>query len=509
MSRQGSAAKMTAKSSLQYREQEGERERKRKLPEIVAERITEDIIRRGWVLGENLGTERDLIERYAVSRATFREAVRQVERHGAGRMRRGVGGGLIVSAVPRGAVVRALTTYFELTHVSFADQHEVSEVLEVMAARLAAERISPTSAQNLHDLLAQLRALDPDAIEDNVDGNMRIRVAIGEATGNAALPLFIASLNGVLRQIMRALRVNRGAFLRDRQLSSHFKGDLIQAIVARDADAAERLVRTDVKRRLTAMADMMAAPSSSDAIIDYSERLSAYGSDLDGFENPKLAEQVALRIVEDIVRADWKEGHNLGNELNLQARYGVSRAVLREAVRQLELHGIVDMKCGFRGGLVVRSPDPLYTVKLVTTYLVSAKIEMIHLWEVQSALEIHAAESLARVVSAADSAALRKALEALRAVGADKYLEVSAKLHNEIVARTGNRALSLFGHILSEVGLRLLPPVDPDDLPWLVRIHTKLVEAICARDGKASSELMTRLFKQSRRWAVGAGDPRG
>ncbi len=45
----------------------------------VADLIIEDVMALGWPVGDVLGSETDLLERYQVSRAVFREAVRLVE----------------------------------------------------------------------------------------------------------------------------------------------------------------------------------------------------------------------------------------------------------------------------------------------------------------------------------------------------------------------------------------------------------------------------------------------
>src|SRR3546814_12352263 len=65
----------------------GAGKRRRKLGEVVAERIVDEIVRCGWKEGEVLGTEADFMERFRISRATFREAVRQLEWHGAAGLR--------------------------------------------------------------------------------------------------------------------------------------------------------------------------------------------------------------------------------------------------------------------------------------------------------------------------------------------------------------------------------------------------------------------------------------
>jgi DNA-binding FadR family transcriptional regulator len=59
----------------------------------------------------------------------------------------------------------------------------------------------------------------------------------------------------------------------------------------------------------------------------------------------------------------------------LIARYGVSRAVFREAVRMLEFFGVVEVRRGKEGGLVVAQRDPSGTVGSALLYLSFAGID--------------------------------------------------------------------------------------------------------------------------------------
>ena len=67
-----------------------------KLARRAAEQIIADIIELGWPVGHILGSEAELLDRYAVSRAVLREAVRLMEHQHVARMRRGRGGGLVI-----------------------------------------------------------------------------------------------------------------------------------------------------------------------------------------------------------------------------------------------------------------------------------------------------------------------------------------------------------------------------------------------------------------------------
>src|SRR4051794_26464474 len=84
-----------------------------KLASKIARDIEAEIVRRGWAIGESLGSEPALQERFGVSRSVLREAVRLVEHHQVARMRRGPGGGLIICEPDAGPATRAVVIYLE------------------------------------------------------------------------------------------------------------------------------------------------------------------------------------------------------------------------------------------------------------------------------------------------------------------------------------------------------------------------------------------------------------
>jgi DNA-binding FadR family transcriptional regulator len=62
----------------------------------------------------------------------------------------------------------------------------------------------------------------------------------------------------------------------------------------------------------------------------------------------------------------------MGSEPELMATFGVSRPVIRQAVRLLDLHGAAAMQRGPRGGLVVRAPNAEYALRSVVEHLFEA-----------------------------------------------------------------------------------------------------------------------------------------
>ena len=93
-------------------------QQKPKLAQRVAEKIEREILAGGMPPGQRLGRESDLIERFGVSRAVLREALRLVERHGLVRSKRGAGGGVIVAQLAEDAVADVLRVCLEQIDLS-------------------------------------------------------------------------------------------------------------------------------------------------------------------------------------------------------------------------------------------------------------------------------------------------------------------------------------------------------------------------------------------------------
>src|SRR5688500_20352811 len=76
-----------------------------------------------------------------------------------------------------------------------------------------------------------------------------------------------------------------------------------------------------------------------------------------------------MQIEHEIIEAGWPVGEILGSESELLDNHGVSRAVLREAIRLLIHHDVAMMRRGPGGGLVVKRPNPLASIRPVSLYL--------------------------------------------------------------------------------------------------------------------------------------------
>jgi DNA-binding FadR family transcriptional regulator len=369
-------------------------------------------------------------------------------------------------------------------------------ILDAMAARLAAERADHSAIEHLRKLVGS--PVDPKiGFAENARKMLEVRLAIANATQNPALALFMQALNDALVSKLGLIKDPSGQFKADQKRTHLGNRELVEAIVAGDPGRAERQVVRDfeLRRNSVSQLDVLLREATRTPNRRLAHELL---TERDG--DKKAAEITAAKIADDIRVKGWKEGTPLGPEVTLQERYGVSRAVFREAVRFLEMHQVVRTKSGAHGGLVIDSPDPRYTVRCVVAYLRHLSMRTRDLWEIQSVLEINAAELAATRASADDVKRMEGILAGMLSAGADDALGASANLHILIAETTKNRALALFLQVLIQIGRETLPSIEARTMPWLERAHRRLVAAIASGDSGMARRRMIEVFTESGRW---------
>jgi DNA-binding FadR family transcriptional regulator len=160
----------------------------RKRAEDLARTIVREVAQSGWPVGTVLGSEGDLIERYDVSRAVLREAVRLLEHHQVAQMRRGPGGGLVVTEPGTAAIVDVSALYLEYRGIEPQHLYQVRVALELAGVRLATERLDDQAGRRIRDCLtAEERNRHADLNVVSHD----LHLLLIELAGNRLLALFL------------------------------------------------------------------------------------------------------------------------------------------------------------------------------------------------------------------------------------------------------------------------------------------------------------------------------
>ena len=462
-----------------------------KLAAQVAHRIEAEIISRGWPVGAVLGSEQDLRERHGVSRSVLREAVRLVEHHQVARMRRGPSGGLFVIAPDAAPATHALVIYLEYIGLSIEDLMQARILLEPLAAGIAAERVG-------EDDIARLRALLDDEVDRRHEPGLSVQDALHlvlvQMSGNPALELFVDVLTRLTARYAHGTRrLSKDEVLRGKDSSHECHLRIVDAVIADDPGRAAAIMTEHLGqtaewlaanhgRRPRPGADRAAEPSGA-----------------------KLAELVASRIHDEVVRRGWPVGLVLGSEADLLARHGVSRAVLREAVRILEYHGVAWMRRGPSGGLVVTEPEPDASIDTMALYLDYRGVTPEHLRVVRDAIELG---TLRQVMARRTDPEVAERLQAAIArtgvpaapgrTGADHF-------HTELAELSGNPVLVLFLRILTELWSRHTantpsPQPGPDAASTVEAVHQRILEAVLGGDESVARRRMRRHLEALTAW---------
>src|SRR5829696_5183398 len=205
-----------------------------KLAARVARQIEAEVVARGWPVGESLGSEPELRVRHGVSRSVLREAVRLVEHHQVARMRRGPNGGLFVTAPDAGPAARAMVIYLEYVGTSVDDLMQARQLLEPLAAGLAARRVSEDGI----DLLRRILDAETDEIGDR--SAEVLHVVLGELSANAVLRLFIDVLIRLTSRYAQPSReVPRSEYRKARAEAKRRHAQIGAAVIAGDVGRAE------------------------------------------------------------------------------------------------------------------------------------------------------------------------------------------------------------------------------------------------------------------------------
>ena len=204
---------------------------KDRLYQEIVDQIQQQILSGALKPGDQIPAERDLADRFGVSRTAVREAIKSLTEKGL--IEVFVGRGTFVTSLSPDRVVESITLLLRNEPHNVATLQEAREIFEVPTARLAAER-------RTEEHLARLRAIMAELEEERsvparlVDADTDFHVEIARATGNPVLVLLSQTLVALLRS-ERIYREDWEALLPG-ALDQH--REIVDAIADRDGDRA-------------------------------------------------------------------------------------------------------------------------------------------------------------------------------------------------------------------------------------------------------------------------------
>ena len=210
----------------------------------------------------------------------------------------------------------------------------------------------------------------------------------------------------------------------------------------------------------------------------------------------KVSDAVAREITRDIVAQNLEPGAKLEPEAVMLENFAVGRSSLREALRILEVFGLIEIKPGRGGGPVVADIDAREFGKMATFYFHMLRSTYRELVEARQILEpflaaLASARKTPEVVARLE-AAVAMTDAAVEAEDDITYLDGTSLFHEVVSGVSGNSVLDIIGRSLKHAYAdRVVGLVTSPEMRRVVAAeHRAIADAIIAGDGVSAEQLM-------------------
>lgn len=218
---------------------------------------------------------------------------------------------------------------------------------------------------------------------------------------------------------------------------------------------------------------------------------------MENFLYNDISEQLEKQIRADVYAA----GEKLPSERELAQQYGVSRNVVREALRTLSEKGLVDIRMG-KGTYIPAHRDEQIAARLGDA-ICNSTTTLFEILEVRETLE------LAIVVKAADRAGpedmerLKRTYAAMEKARSspERFVALDEKFHIQLAQSCGNSTFVLLTNVfyrLTDQGLFAISRLFPSRIASAQEEHKNIIRSIEKHDSAAALETMRLHFKDIR-----------
>ena len=193
--------------------------------------------------GARLPPERELAERFGVSRNTLREALRSLEHGGLLQLRQGATGGAFVRESNNEAVVAGMRDMYHLGAILPAHLTEARIWIEAVIVRAACARAKAADLAALHaNIETALAAHRRNDFFAGAEIHLEFHRLLARITRNPVLVLMMDAVMDVMRQFLSSIGPAENPYV----LPSRKR--FMQHLAARDADAAVAEMEQHLKR---------------------------------------------------------------------------------------------------------------------------------------------------------------------------------------------------------------------------------------------------------------------
>ena len=209
----------------------------------------------------------------------------------------------------------------------------------------------------------------------------------------------------------------------------------------------------------------------------------------------RATEEVLAQLKEAILRGQVKAGEKLPSERELTGQFQVSRGVVREAIRVLEMTGFVSMRQGPTGGAYVTDTNFDNLSNGFLDLYLGNKLTIPELNQVRMLLEPEVARLAALNLNQEYAERLQQAIEDERKSTADyeERMQRMTQVHFILAEMCGNYLFEAIVNAMIRLTHQIVDAVKPEDHNALhgVGEHDQVVRAVIEGDAHGAARAMT------------------
>lgn len=210
-------------------------------------------------------------------------------------------------------------------------------------------------------------------------------------------------------------------------------------------------------------------------------------------------EAVCDQIRRQVADGSLRPGHRLPGERELAEQFDISRSGVREALRSLELAGLVEARTGVNGGFFIKIGQPDGITQAVRDMVALGQMPTASVTEARIELTCVALRLACQRATEAELDAIAADIdfhaELFRQGRGSRNVHSVGEFYRLIARATHNEVIVMLVDALSEIVRTLLARIDPKPREDIIQVRRKVLKHLRAREADKACTAMTLHLK--------------
>jgi GntR family transcriptional regulator, transcriptional repressor for pyruvate dehydrogenase complex len=205
----------------------------------------------------------------------------------------------------------------------------------------------------------------------------------------------------------------------------------------------------------------------------------------------KISDQIIDQIRDAVLSGKLKPGNRLASEKELADQFGVSKATMREALRVLEVMGLIEMRKGISGGIFIAEVGMRTTIHSIINFLHFQSVSIREITTLRYLIEPTVSRIAASKATDSDIQNLEKIVEENHPE-TDNGVSKEIGFHRYLARMAENTLLILIVDFVDNLleSIKSKAKLSPDFYQDVQKSHQKILDCFIKKDGPGAALAM-------------------